>query len=118
MFSLENLIACMHAINMVATNTCKHCHRDKYIERQLLFSLKNELSQAGLKPTAYCILYIYTYTSHSSLLHIHTFSTFFAIQNTFSVPLQMATEKGHTPTVERLLEGGADINYKNKARKE
>lgn len=52
------------------------------------------------------------FTSQFRYLHTSSFT-----QNTFSVPLRMAAEKGHTPTVERLLEGRADINYKNKARK-
>jgi len=38
------------------------------------------------------------------------------MQNTKSVPLGKAAENGHTQTVKRLLEGGADSDYQNKVR--
>ena len=35
-------------------------------------------------------------------------------QDTLSIPLGIAAEKGHLDTVKRLVEGGANINHKNK----
>ena len=37
-------------------------------------------------------------------------------QNVHSAPLGKAAEMGHIRTVERLLEGGANINYQDKVR--
>ena len=35
-------------------------------------------------------------------------------QNAQSVPLGIASQEGHTETIERLLEGKANVNYKDK----
>ena len=37
-------------------------------------------------------------------------------QNAQSVPLGIAAQEGHIETVERLLEGKANVNYKDKVR--
>lgn len=39
------------------------------------------------------------------------------VQETRSVPLGIAAEKGHTQTVEKLLEGKANVDYQNEVRK-
>lgn len=63
--------------------------------------------------------YVYMYTVHSSdFIHtslsppLHSFS-----QNSpHSVPLGVASQNGHTQTVQRLVEGGANVNHQDTVR--
>lgn len=50
------------------------------------------------------------HTSHSPPLHS------FPQDSPHSVPLGVASQNGHTQTVERLLEGGANVNHQDTVR--
>lgn len=45
-----------------------------------------------------------------------THRVYHPIQSIQSVPLGIASQEGHTGTVERLLDGKANVNYKDKVR--
>lgn len=62
------------------------------------------------------LMYIYTWCelhAHTALLLMCPTCT---MQDTHSVPLEVAAQNGHSETVEKLLEGGAHIDYQNKVR--
>lgn len=58
------------------------------------------------------------YNSYSIVCMSSMASTFFhslpSMQDTGNVPLCRAAERGHTGTVETLIEGGANVNHQKK----
>ena len=59
--------------------------------------------------------------THNGVNCMHTLPYSFmfmcpTMQDTHSVPLAVAAQNGHSETVEKLLEGGAHIDYQNEVR--
>ena len=53
------------------------------------------------------IVAVNSVTMYTTCIHVHS-----SLQiSPYSVPLGVAAQEGHAQTVERLLEGGAIINY-------